>query len=420
MSAHRQLGDVAGLVRGIAFPKEVKSLEPRPGHVACLRTSNVQRMVDWDDLWFVPEEHVRRPEQFVRGGDILISTANSYELVGKVAPVVGVPHRATLGAFISLIRPSEAIDPKFLYHQLAWGKTQGRIRDTASTTTNISNVSIKKLSALELWVPAISVQRQIVAEIEKQFSRLDEAVANLQRVKANMERYRRSTLEIAFAFQTPGSRPQERTLSEVAEAIVDCPHSTPRWTSTGYVCVRTTDFSPGLLNLSAPRYVSRETFDLRNSRLVPRGGDVLYSREGGILGIACLVPTDVPLCLGQRMLLIRPGSTADSRFIMHWLNSSYVLSRVRSLTGGSASPHLNVRDIRAFPIPLPPLADQRRIVAEVDRRLSIVSGVTAEVDANLKRAQALRQAVLARAFTGELVTAEKTVHSSAPELANAA
>jgi type I restriction enzyme S subunit len=99
-------------------------------------------------LWFVPEKYVRRPEQFVRSGDILVSTANSYELVGKVAPVVGVPHRATLGAFISLIRPGEGVLPKFLYHQLAWGRTQERIRETASTTTNISNVSTKKLAAI--------------------------------------------------------------------------------------------------------------------------------------------------------------------------------------------------------------------------------------------------------------------------------
>ena len=51
-------------------------------------------------------------------------------------------------------------------------------------------------------------------------------------------------------------------------------------------------------------------------------------------------------------------------------------------------------------MPLPPLTEQLRIVAEVDRRLSIVREVEAEVDANLKRAQALRQAVLQRAFGG--------------------
>ena len=124
MSEERPLGEIADIVRGISFPKDAKSLEPRPGDVACLRTTNVQRLVEWNDLWFVPSEHVKREEQYVRPGDILISTANSYQLVGKVALVTATPQPATLGAFISLIRPRSEVDSKFLYHQLAWGKTQ--------------------------------------------------------------------------------------------------------------------------------------------------------------------------------------------------------------------------------------------------------------------------------------------------------
>jgi len=198
------LGEIADIVRGISFPKDAKSLSPREGDVACLRTTNVQRDVEWDDLWFVPAEHVKRPEQFVQPGDILISTANSYELVGKVAPVTAVPKKATLGAFISLIRPRAGVDPRFLYHQLAWGRTQSRIRETASTTTNISNVSTKKLAALELDVPPLDEQRRIVAELEKQFSRLDEAVANLKRVKANVKRYKAAVLADAVEGELAG------------------------------------------------------------------------------------------------------------------------------------------------------------------------------------------------------------------------
>jgi type I restriction enzyme S subunit len=61
---------------------------------------------------------------------------------------------------------------------------------------------------------------------------------------------------------------------------------------------------------------------------------------------------------------------------------------------------LSTGKVARLPLPLPPLAEQRHIVAEVDRRLSTVHEVEAEVDANLKRAQALRHAVLAQAFAG--------------------
>ena len=68
------------------------------------------------------------------------------------------------------------------------------------------------------------------------------------------------------------------------------------------------------------------------------------------------------------------------------------------MASGGVQPNLNLSMVRAVAAPLPPLAEQFRIVAEVDRRLSLVAGVEAEVDANLKRAQSLRKATLSKAF----------------------
>jgi type I restriction enzyme S subunit len=88
------------------------------------------------------------------------------------------------------------------------------------------------------------------------------------------------------------------------------------------------------------------------------------------------------------------------QWAMTWLLSPggrHEIERVSSSTSGLHT--LSTGKVARLPIPVPPLPEQRRIVAEVDRRLSIVRGVEAEVNANLKRAQALRQAILARAFS---------------------
>jgi len=71
---------------------------------------------------------------------------------------------------------------------------------------------------------------------------------------------------------------------------------------------------------------------------------------------------------------------------------------LRQVNQGAAQPNLNTKIIKAMVVPLPPIAEQTRILAEVDRHLSIIQEVEAEVDANLQRAQALRQATLAKAF----------------------
>lgn len=195
--AKTRLGDCLHIIRGISFPTTAKAFEPKDGYVACLRTANVQREVEWSDLWYVPKEYVKREEQYVHQNDILISNANSYELVGKVSQVKDIPCNASLGAFISLIRVPNCLSPQFMYFLLTSSQTQARLRGMASTTTNISNISTGKLAELELAIAPINEQRRIVAKIEELFSDLDAGVAALERAKANLKRYRAAVLKAA-------------------------------------------------------------------------------------------------------------------------------------------------------------------------------------------------------------------------------
>lgn len=403
-----QLGEIASIVRGIAFPKEDKRAEPLPGHVACLRTTNVQRVVEWDDLWFVPEKHVKRDEQLVRSGDILISTANSYELVGKVAPVLGIPHKATLGAFISLIRPNERVEPKFLYHQLAWGKTQSRIRETASTTTNISNVSTKKLLTLEMFTPPLETQREIVAELEIQFSRLDEAVANLQRVKANLKRYKASVLDAAATGGFGESSEvsflewERTTLGSIADVIDPNPsHRMPKYFPDGIPLISTENFiGEEEIDFHKGKKVGSETLSSQRRLFAVEEGDFVLSRIGTI-GKTRFLPLGRDYCLSHALVVIKVNTTrVDKRWLRYVISSRSVLSQAREGVQSVGVPDLGMGKIRGFEIAIPPIEEQLRIAGEVDRRLSIVHEVEAEVDTNLQRAQALRNSVLAKSFEG--------------------
>nr|MDP2190660.1 restriction endonuclease subunit S [Rhodoferax sp.] len=445
----KPLSEVADVVRGIAFPKEDKSYVQRSGDVACLRTTNVQKQVEWDDLWFVPAKHVKRDDQNVRTGDILISTANSYELVGKVAQVAGLPTPATLGAFISLIRPKDGVHPKFLYHQLAWGQTQTRIREMSSNTTNISNVSTKKLATLELAMPDFDQQTLVVAELEKQFSRLDKAVANLQRVKANLKRYKASVLKDAVegrlvpteaelarrdgrSFET-GEQLLQRILEarrsawkgkgkfvmpdgpsvtnlaalpegwtwasaiQACEHVVDCHNKTAPYTTSGIPLVRTTNIRDGRLLLDEVRCVDQPTYEFWSRRCPPEPGDVLFTREAP-MGEAGIVPPGVTLCLGQRTMLMRPSPAISAGFLLSALLSPVVKDLIDRVAVGSGVKHLRVGDVERLPVPLPPIAEQLRVVAEVERRLSLIRQAETQAELNLLRAERLRSSLLSKAF----------------------
>lgn len=96
-----KFGDAIDVVRGVTFPKSAKQYSPSANTIPCLRTANVQQSVDWDDLIHIDTSYVKKDSQYIQHGDLVISMANSRELVGKVALVRAIPHnKVTLGGSI--------------------------------------------------------------------------------------------------------------------------------------------------------------------------------------------------------------------------------------------------------------------------------------------------------------------------------
>lgn len=355
-----------------------------------------------------------------------------------------VNHPFAVGADgIKIFRPASGVRTKYLYY---WMKS-------APIPDRGYGRHYQFLRQLTVPTPSEEVQDEIVAEIEKQFSRLDEAVANLQRVKANLKRYKASVLKAAVegrlveteaslahregrTFET-GEQLLQRILEErrakwkgkgkykepdstsvsdlgelpdgwtwasavqACEQVVDCHNKTAPYTSTGIPLVRTTNIKDGRVLLDGTRYVDQPTYEFWSRRCPPEPGDVLFTREAP-MGEAGIIPPGVKLCLGQRTMLMRPSPAISSSFLLSALLSPVVRDLIDRVAVGSGVKHLRVGDVERLPVPLPPFAEQTRIVAEVDRHLSIVREVEAEVETNLKRAQALRQATLAKAFSSPL------------------
>jgi type I restriction enzyme, S subunit len=151
-------------------------------------------------------------------------------------------------------------------------------------------------------------------------------------------------------------------LNKVCEDIFDCPHSTPVLTVDGPFLVRSQDMRTGVFRMEEAGHVSEDTYQERIVRAEPRYGDLLYSREGTYFGIAAEVPAGVRLCLGQRMVLLRPkGSKCNHRFLRYWLNSPVMASHTHGHRDGTVAERLNLPTIRQLPVAVPPLPEQRAI-----------------------------------------------------------
>jgi type I restriction enzyme S subunit len=159
-------------------------------------------------------------------------------------------------------------------------------------------------------------------------------------------------------------------LESACTAIVDCPHSTPKFISKGKWCVDTTCIRPFVIEAERVRRVSAASFAERTARLLPKPGDILFSREGTI-GTAVQVPDDVELCLGQRMMLFRFASFVDPSYAEIFLQSQVFREAYAPFIKGTAAKHVNIRSLRPLPFFIPPFEEQLRIVNRV-RELEVL------------------------------------------------
>jgi type I restriction enzyme S subunit len=137
-----------------------------------------------------------------------------------------------------------------------------------------------------------------------------------------------------------------------------------------YFCIDTTNINQGEILYNRLRRVSEESFRERILRLKPAAGDVLFSREGSI-GLSVIVPDNMEVCLGQRMMLFRTHYHITPEYFRIALISSMFVAQWEASLKGTAARHVNVGALSEMIIPIPPLAEQHRIVAKVDELFAL-------------------------------------------------
>jgi type I restriction enzyme S subunit len=155
-------------------------------------------------------------------------------------------------------------------------------------------------------------------------------------------------------------------LESVCAGIFDCPHSTPKLSEAGPYLVRTQDIRDGYFNTENAARVSAETYKERVKRVIPSYGDILLSREGTYFGDAAEVPKDTLVCLGQRMVLLRPDvDVIRTSYLRIWINSNSFQKYLMSFRDGSVAERLNLTTIRKLPVIVPPMEYQDFVIDHI-------------------------------------------------------
>jgi len=284
-------------------------------------------------------------------------------------------------------------------------------------STAIPSLSRDDYNAKTICYPeSVAEQRRIVAEIERQFTRLETGMAALRRVQANLHRYRAAVLKAACSgrlLPTRGGRDPTR-LGEVCTVLAGYgfPKSLQGRTTGDIPFFKVGDISEAWQHndqtlTTAKHYISHKEVTELRARPLPAGA-VVFAKIGAAIALNRRAILGQPSLVDNNVIGLQPGNCITSKFLFFFVCTL----KLNELARATTVPSIRKGDVEGIAINLPLIAEQDRIVAEVERRLSVVDELSALVTANLKRADRLRQSILKQAFEGKLVAQEQAVTSA--------
>lgn len=293
---------------------------------------------------------------------------------------------------VKVLKPVNKIYPRFFYYYLK--------------SLILKNLGYARhyrlLKETNVPIPPIAEQKQIVAILDEAFANIDRARQLAERNLKNARELFDNSLRAIFE-SVIGNQFANKDLEALCESIVDCEHKTAPIEEAGYPSIRTPNIQRGYLSLENVNKVSEETYREWTRRAVPLAGDLIMAREAPAGNVA-VIPDGIHPCLGQRTLLIRPKSEIFiSEYLMWYLLSPEVQTRLLSTSRGATVQHVNMKDIRALEIKyIPELSEQKRIADSIEGIRLKTKKLEAIYQQKITALDELKQSLLQKAFHGEL------------------
>lgn len=377
--------------------------------------------------------------KLVRKNDILMSVANSYNLVGKVSYIDELVEEISFGGFLLCIRYLESV-PKYLYYFIRKQFLLGDIQKLASQTTNIANINGEKLSSYPLSLPPLEEQQRIVEKLESMLGKIKQAKELIQESKDTFKTRRASILAKAFSgeltknWREKNENNIEENISSQEDGLYPIPDSwlisdississfigsgvTPKGGSSVYLnqgipFIRSQNVYPEGLYLDGVAYISNEIHDkMSRTKLKPK--DVLLNITGASIGRCCFVPDNFAEGnVNQHVCIIRLNDFANYKYVSFYINSPKGQKTIFDEQVGMTREAINYTQIKAITVPLPPLEEQEEIVRIVEKLLKTEDEALEYVESMEEHLEILEKSILSKVFRGELGTNNPDEESS--------
>ena len=385
----------------------------------------------------------RKSYRSFTSGDVLFAKITPCMENGKAAIVPEISTGYGFGSTeFHVLRPKPDTDARLIWHLVR----QQSFRDEAANhfTGSVGQLRVPPdfLKSFEALVPVSGAAQAGLADLlDSATSFAASAATHCDAARRAIERFRHAVLAAACAgrlttdwrdanpeppaepgppLSTQAARnasaaPNTSALSDVPETwgwwaieavtsdVIDYRGRTPPHVAEGPIPhVRTTQIRNGRVDWNTDRFVTRDIYDEYMTRGIPRRGDVLFTMEAP-MGEVGVVDRDDLFSIAQRILLLRPSDGVDGRFLALAMQSSAVRQAIELRSTGSGVVGIAYKRLRSVEVPRPPLPEQLAIVERVEQLLDLADAVARRIDVAQGRVDRSSQAVLAKAFGGELL-----------------
>ena len=350
----------------------------------------------------------------LKKGDLLFNRTNSSEWVGKTAIYKG-EQPAIYAGYLIRVRPI-LISSDYINIVMNSSYYRNWCYNVKTDAVNQSNINAQKLSKLMIPIPPLKEQERIVVEMAKWTSLITSIKNDKEDLQAAIKQTKSKILDLAIhgklVPQDPNDEPASEPLKRInpkAEITCDNGHSKklPQgwvWTTLGELYniisakrVLKSEWRNGgipfyrareIVKLSTIGFVDNELFisqehynDLKMKYGVPQSSDIMMSAVGSIGRTYIVKSSDLFYYKDASVICLQNVHGLYSIFIDYVLKTSFLQKQMYTNSKGTTVDTITIEKAREYNIPLPPLAEQRRIVAKIEELFSVLDNIQKSLEA---------------------------------------
>lgn len=336
-------------------------------------------------------------------GDCLVSRLP--EPVGRACEIPEVGERMITAVDCTIIRFNKSVlfSDWFVYYTLS-NEYAKQIEKHVTGATR-QRISRKNLGFIKILIPPISEQKRIVEILDEAFAEIDKAKANVEKNLQNAKELFESYLQNVFVNR--GADWEEKRLEDIT-IVKDGTHDSPKYVNEGIPFVTQKNIREDGLTMNDTKFITENDHNKFYKRSNVAFGDIIISMIGASRGMACIVNDKRTFSI-KNVGLVKKSDTINQEYLLHYLKSPIAKEYVKQSSNGGAQEFIGLTALRNFPILFAPEKEQNIIVKNLNQLKIVTNKLENMYEQKLNDLEELKKSFLQKTFNGELQTKKELV-----------